>query len=58
MPQVFIHWLVSSSMVPPGFLLLLNPLFSGFFDIISILQNVEKSVDNLPVIDAVNSLQF
>ena len=35
-----------------GFLLLFNPLFIGFFGVISILKNVEKSVNNLLVIDA------
>ena len=35
-----------------GFLLLFNPLFIGFFGVISILKNVEKSVSNLLNIDA------
>ena len=35
-----------------GFLLLFNPLFIGFFGVISILKNVEKSVSNLLIIDA------
>ena len=33
-------------------LLLLNPFFSGFFGVISILKNVEKSVNNFLIIDA------
>ena len=36
-----------------GILLLFNPLYIGFFGVISILKNVEKSVSNLLVIDAV-----
>ena len=35
-----------------GFLLLFNPLFIGFFGVMSILKNVEKSVNNLLIIDA------
>ena len=35
-----------------GFLLLFNPLFIGFFGVISILKNVEKSVNNFLIIDA------
>ena len=35
-----------------GFLLLFNPLFIGFFGVILILKNVEKSVNNLFIIDA------
>ena len=35
-----------------GFLLLFNPLFICFFGPISILQNVEKSVNDLLNIDA------
>ena len=35
-----------------GFLLLFKPLYIGFFGVISILKNVEKSVNNLPIIDA------
>ena len=34
------------------FLSLFNPLFIGFFGVISILQNVEKSWNNLLVTDA------
>ena len=34
------------------FLLLFNPLFIGFFGVILILKNVEKSVSNLLIIDA------
>ena len=34
------------------FLLLFNPLFIGFFGVISILKNVEKSVNNLLIINA------
>ena len=33
-------------------LLLFNPLFIGFFGVISILKKVEKSVNNLLIIDA------
>ena len=36
-----------------GILLLFNPLHIGFLGVISILKNVEKSVSNLLVIDAV-----
>ena len=35
-----------------GFSLLFNPLFIGFFGVISILRNIEKSVNNLLIIDA------
>ena len=35
-----------------GFSLLVNPLFIGFFGLTSILKNVEKSVNNLLIIDA------
>ena len=35
-----------------GFLLLFNPLFIGFFGVISRLKNVEKNVNNLFIIDA------
>ena len=35
-----------------GFLLLFNPLFIGFFGVISRLKNVEKNVHNLFIIDA------
>ena len=34
------------------FLLLFNPLFIGFFGVILLLKNVEKSVNNLLIIDA------
>ena len=34
-----------------GLLILFNPLFIGFFGGISILKNVEKSVNNLLIID-------
>ena len=34
------------------FSLLFNPIFIGFFGVISILKNVDKSVSNLLVIDA------
>ena len=35
-----------------GFLLLFYPSFIGFFDVLSILKNVEKTVNNLLIIDA------
>ena len=35
-----------------GFSLLVNPLFIGFFGLTSIRKNVEKSVNNLLIIDA------
>ena len=35
-----------------GFLLLFNPLFNGFFSVISIHKNIEKIVSNLLIIDA------
>ena len=35
-----------------GFLLLFNPLFIGFFGVILILKNIEKSVNNLLITDA------
>ena len=35
-----------------GFLLLFNPLFIVFFGVISILENVEKSVNNLLIVDS------
>ena len=34
-----------------GFLLLFNPIFIGFFGVISVLKNVEKGVSNLLIID-------
>ena len=40
-----------------SFLLLFNPLFSGFFDLKSPLQNVKRSVNNR-IIDAGHSVQF
>ena len=40
-----------------SFLLLFNPLFSGFFDVKSLLQNVKRSVNNR-IIDAGHSVQF
>ena len=40
-----------------SFLLLFNPLFSGFFDVKSPLQNVKRSVNNR-IIDAGHSVQF
>ena len=35
-----------------GFFLLFYPSFIGFFDVLSILKNVEKTVNNLVIIDA------
>ena len=35
-----------------GFLLLFKPLYIGFFGVMSILKNAEKSVNNLLIIDA------
>ena len=32
-------------------LLLFNPFFIGFFGVIMILKNVEKSINNFPIID-------
>ena len=34
------------------FLLIFNPFFIGFFGVISLLKNVEKSVNNLLITDA------
>ena len=41
-----------------GFLLLFNPLFIGFFDVISILQIALRNVNNLLITDAGCSTQF
>ena len=35
-----------------GLLLLFNPLFTSFFGVISTIKSVEKSVNNLLIIDA------